>query len=183
MKNTIVTLPLLLAAASIDGSAPTAPDPMSGAAEVVRELYDLVTFGPGATPDWDAVRALFVEDAVIVLRAGREEMSVFSLEGFVQDFVRFIEQYDVEETGFTERVLDLRGFAYRDIAHVLVRFDSAIPGSGREPGEGVDSFELVRLEGRWRIVSIVNERPTADEPIPAALFEGGVGPAERPGAR
>ena len=145
------------------------PDPASPTA-VVAQLYDLVTFGPGTTPDWDEVRSLFVEEAVVVLRTGRDEMTVFTLEGFVNDFVQFIEQAQVEKTGFTERILDLQELAYGDIAHVLVRFDSHIPGSGTPPGEGVDSFELIRRDGRWKIVSITNERPTADNPIPAGLF-------------
>ena len=144
----------------------------SGAEAVVTKLYDLVTFQAGTTPDWDEVRALFVDEAVVVLRTGREEMSVFSLDGFVADFVRFIEQSDVKETGFTERILGMKTFEYGDIAHVLVLFDSHVPGSDREPSEGIDSFELVRRGDDWRIVSIVNERPTPSNPIPDGLFDG-----------
>lgn len=169
-SSLLLALALPLACAGPRSVGPE-PDPaLDEPAAVVRELYDLVTFGPGTTPDWDAVRALFVDEAVVVLRTGRTQMTVFTLDGFVDDFVQFIEQAGVERTGFTERILDLDGFAYRDIAHVRVRFDSHIPGSGRAPGEGLDVFELVRSDGRWRIVSIVNERPTEDEPVPAALF-------------
>lgn len=92
------------------------------------------------------MRALFIEEAVVVLRTGREELSVFSLDGFVADFVEFIERAHVEETGFTERILDLRERSYGDIAQVLVHFDSHVPGSGRDPQPGVDNFELVRRE-------------------------------------
>ncbi len=160
----------MLASCMSTAEPPDVPTDPNTPSAVVTRLYDLVTFGPGTTPDWDEVRALFVEEAVIVLRTGRDEMSVFSLEGFVDDFVRFIEQAGVRETGFTERVLDLREITYGDIAHVLVRFDSHVPGSGRDPQEGIDSFELIRRDGRWQIVSIVNERPTADRPIPDELF-------------
>ena len=129
-----------------------------------------MTFDAGTTPDWTAVRSLFLEEAVVVLRTGREQMTVFSLDGFVDDFVQFIEQADVEKTGFTERILDMRVTTYGDFAQVLVRFDSHIPGSGREPREGLDSFELIRRDGHWRIVSITNERPRGGEPIPESLF-------------
>ena len=146
------------ACAAPAGEAQPPPEPPSGATKVVSELYDLVTFGPGTTPDWDAVRALFIEEAVIVLRTGRDQMSVFSLDEFVQDFVTFIETSDVERTGFTERMLDLRETRYGDMATVLVRFESEIPGSDRGAHPGFDSFELIRQAGRWRIVSVVNER-------------------------
>jgi len=151
---------------------PSAPEePRESAEDVVRRLYDLVTTEAGQTPDWDAVRSLFVEQAVICLRTSREELTVFDVDGFVADFVAFIERADVERTGFTERVLATRSTVYGDIAHVLVLFDSQIPGSGRPPGKGIDSFELIRREGRWRIVAITNERPSPGNPIPDELFD------------
>ena len=171
MRSALAPVVLTLAScASAAYREQAAQEPMSTPTGVVTELYDLVTFGAGTTPDWDEVRSLFIEEAVVVLRTGREQMSVFSLEGFVDDFVQFIEQAGVEETGFTERILDIQEFSYGDIAHVLVLFDSHIPGSGRVPHEGIDSFELIRREGRWWIVSIINERPTGDNPIPEDLF-------------
>jgi len=166
----LVALLLVVACASPAGPERAGQGPAGGPARTVTELYDLVTFSPGTTPDWDRVRALFVEEAVVVLRTGREEMSVFSLEGFVQDFVQFIEQANVEATGFTERILELRVNRFGDWAQVLVRFESWIPDSGRAPSEGLDSFELIRRADGWRIVSILNERPSADRPIPADLF-------------
>ena len=171
MQRLTAAVVLVLAACASPGDLPQAPtdDPHGTPAGVVAELYDLVTFGPGTTPDWDEVRSLFVEEAVVVLRTGREEMSIFSLEGFVNDFVQFIEQAEIVKTGFTERILDMRVFSYGDIAHVLVKFDSHVPGSERAPNEGLDSFELIRRDGRWRIVSIINERTTADNPIPEDL--------------
>jgi len=166
---------LLLVAAALASCASTTEVPAMnetntpGAA--VAELYDLVTFGSGQTPDWDRVRSLFVDEAVIVLRTGREEMTVFSLDGFVADFVKFIEDADVVTTGFTERILDTREVTFGDIAQVLVKFDSHIPGSDRAPREGLDSFELIRRDERWLIVSIVNERPVGGDRIPGHLFD------------
>jgi hypothetical protein len=93
-------LPLLLAAylwiPSVAGDRLAAQDgpPASGpgsAEAVVRELYDLVTFPAGATPDWDRGRSLFLPEGVVVLRTTRTATTVFSVEGWVQDFVDFIE--------------------------------------------------------------------------------------------
>ena len=133
---------------------------------LIEEIYDLVSFPAGTTPDWDVVRNLFIPEAVVVLRTSRDGSTVFSVDGFVQDFVTFIEQANVEQTGFTERILDMRTFVWGDIAHVLVLFDSDIPGDGRDPRAGVDSFQLIKRDGRWRIASITNERPSADRPLP-----------------
>ncbi len=56
------------------------------AREVVEELYRLVTFDAGTTPDWDRVRSLFADEAIVVLRTGRDQMTIFSLDGFLNDF-------------------------------------------------------------------------------------------------
>jgi hypothetical protein len=136
---------------------------------VVRELYDLVTFPAETTPDWDQLRALFLPEAVVVLRTSREETSVFSLEGFVQDWLRFIEDSNVKETGFAERIIRTHSVEFGDIAHVWVLYEAEIPGWERPPQAGVDSFQLVRREGSWRIASITNEIPTPERPIPEVL--------------
>ena len=141
------------------------------AREVVEELYRLVTFDAGTTPDWSRVRSLFAKEAVVVLRTGRDAMTIFTLDGFVNDFVQFIEERDVEKAGFTERILKMKSTVYGDIAHVLVLFDSHIPGSERAPRPGLDSFQLIRDAGRWTIISITNDRPSPGHPIPDDLFQ------------
>lgn len=165
----------LLLAAPLSGIAqvPGSQEEANSAEGVVHELYDLVTFPAGTTPDWDQARALFLPESVVVLRTGREATSVFTLEGWIQDFVSFIEGSNVEETGFTERIIRTHATVFGDIAHVWVLYEAEIPGRGRPPQQGVDSFQLVRREGGWKIASITNEIPTPDRPIPEVLREGG----------
>jgi len=138
---------------------------------LVSALYDAVTFPAGQTPDWDHVRAMFLPEAVIVLRTSWEATSVFSLDGFVEDFVHFIEQAKVGEKGFSEKIVRTRATVFGEIAHVLVLYEAHITGSARDPQQGVDSIQLVQREGRWWIASIVNELPTAERPLPAELQE------------
>ena len=162
----IISMALIPCAA---GEAGRAASPT--AREVVEELYRLVTFDAGTAPDWDRVRSLFADEAVVVLRTGLDEMTIFSLDGFVNDFVQFIEQSDVETTGFTERILKMKTTVYGDIAHILVLFDSHINGSTTPARQGIDSFQLIREADRWKIISITNERPSPGNPIPTALFD------------
>jgi hypothetical protein len=136
---------------------------------VVRALYDFVTVEAGTTPDWSAVRSLFLPEAVIVLRTTRTETTVFSVDGFVDDFVRFIERAGVERTGFAERIVRLRPWAFKDLAHVLVLYEATIPGSGRPAQQGIDSFAVVRKDGRWWIAAITNDIPDPANPVPPEL--------------
>jgi hypothetical protein len=140
---------------------------------VVRELYDLVTWEAGSLPDWDRLRALFLPQTIIILRSSRTATTVLSLDGFVDLWLRDIEGYNLGETGFTERIVRLQATEFGDLAHVWVLYEAEIPGSGRPAQPGVDSFQMARQNGEWKIVSITNEIPTPDRPIPELLRGGG----------
>jgi len=147
------------------------PDSASATAEgAVRELYRLVSFAPGATTDWGKVRSLFLPEAVIFLRTSRTASTVFTLEGFIADFAAFDTLPAVVQNGFTETIVRLRPTVFRDIAHVLVLYEATIPGSPRPPQQGVDSFQLIRRDGRWWIVSVANDIVTPETPVPAELL-------------
>jgi hypothetical protein len=175
MSRTV--LAVILACLSV-GSAPAGAQPPDEAApvstpqEVVASLYDMVSFDAGdPLPDWDKVRALFLPQAVIELRTSREATSIFTLEEFVNDFVTFIETSNAAERGFTETIVRTKAMVMGDMAHVLVLYEPKMGDSTRKPYQGVDSFQLVRTDGTWRIACVVNEVATEDRPVPEALRE------------
>ena len=136
---------------------------------VVRGLYTLVTFEAGTTPDWEKVKSMFIDEAVIVLRTGRDSTTQFTVNTFIKDFVNFIERADAIKTGFTEEIITIEKIIFGDIAHFLVLYEASIPGSSRPPMQGIDSFQLIKKDGRWWIVSVTNEIPTPDNPVPTIL--------------
>jgi hypothetical protein len=135
----------------------------------VRNLYRLVSFRPGQTTDWAKVRALFLPEAVVVLRTSRTATTVFSLDGFINDFIRFDTIPAVARSGFTETIIRLRPMVLGNVAHVLVLYEAQVTGSQRPPQQGVDSFHLVRQDERWWVVSIMNEVLAPERPVPAEL--------------
>jgi hypothetical protein len=140
---------------------------------VVRDLYAMVTFPVGTTPDWSEFRALFLPEVVVVLRTSPQATSVFTLEGFIEDWLRFIEGFNIAETGFAERIIRTHSTEFGDIAHIWVLYEAEIPGRGRPPQRGVDSFQLVRRDGQWKIASVLNELPMPGREIPEVLRGGG----------
>ena len=149
--------------------SPPADSTLLSPESVVRAVYRLVSFGPGQQTDWAPVRNLFLPEAVVVLRTSRTETTVFPLEGFINDFVRFDTIPAVARNGFRETVVRLHATTYRDIAHVLVLYEAEVLNLPRPPQRGIDSWELVRREGRWWIASVTNEIVTPDVPIPATI--------------
>ena len=144
---------------------PSSPTPES----TVNKLYDLVTFEAGSPPDWEEVKSLFIETAVVVLRTSRIGSTVFTLNGFIEDFVRFAGDERVKEGGFSEKIKKMESLIFGDIAHILVVYEASIPGTTTPPQLGLDSMHLIRKENGWKIVSIINEVPTPDRPLPEKL--------------
>lgn len=62
----------------------------------------------------------------------------------------------------------MKAWEYGDMAHVLVLYEAQITGFDR-PSQGVDSWLLVRKEGRWLIAGVTNEVVTAALPVPPEL--------------
>lgn len=156
--------------------APASPAPAS-ATDLVAGLYTLVSSSGGVLPDWNKVRACFLKEAVIVLRTSRTALTVFSLEGFIKDFVDFYERpfkrgqatAVPKDNGFTEKVIRLKAWEYGDMAHVLVLYEAKITDFPMAPQQGVDSWLLVRRDGRWQIAAATNEVVTPDRPVPPEL--------------
>jgi hypothetical protein len=46
-----------------------------------------------------------------------------------------------------------------------------LPNSPKPPQRGIDSFQLLKKEGGWWIVLIINEIPRPGVPIPEELLE------------
>jgi len=134
----------------------------------VKNLYAAISFKPGVPIDWDNVEGMFLDEAVITLRASKEKVSVFTVGQWVQDFKDFIVGRELENIGFNESIAGIKAFEFGDMAHVLVLYEPRIPGIDSDR-QGVDSIHLIRQEGRWKIVSILNELPTAERPVPDIL--------------
>lgn len=167
-------LAALVLAPALRAQVPSVPvaaaDTAAATAEgTVRALYRLVSFAAGETTDWARVRALFLPQAVVVLRTSRTETNVFDLDGFVQDFVTFDSIPAVARSGFTETIVRLRSMVLGNVAHVLVLYEAHVTGSTRAPSQGVDSVHLVRRGERWWIVSLMNEVLAPERPLPAEL--------------
>lgn len=173
-RSTLPLVSLLLLAPCIaqlsaQGQKPVPDSALTTAEGTVRLLYQLVSFAPGDSTDWARVRSLFLPQAVVFMRTSRTESTVFPLDGFIADFVAFDTLAVVRRGGFTETVVRLRSTVFRDIAHVLVLYEAVAPAMNRPPQQGVDSFQLMRKDGRWWIVSITNDIVSPETPVPPEL--------------
>jgi hypothetical protein len=140
--------------------------------DLVAAIYDEVSSTGGDQPDWGRVRSRFDENAVIVLRATREETRLMDVDAFIQDFVDFYQRIGPDGQGFKETVVSIQALEYGNIAHCYVVYEAAILGSERPPQRGLDSWHLMKRDGRWWVVSVINESEAVAGPIPAEAIAG-----------
>ncbi|HSG01509.1 MAG TPA: hypothetical protein VLA20_10270 [Vicinamibacterales bacterium] len=181
MKGPTRTIALAVAAVLL--SAPSllgvrqqqarAGDAFAEPERLLTSLYAAVTFKAGSLPDWTYVRSMFIDEAVVLLRTTRTDTTVFSVDGFVADFERFIAEARVADQGFVERIHAMRSWVFRDMAHALVLYSACIPGRERPPQLGIDSFLLQRRDGRWWITALTNDIVDEAHPVPRELWEPG----------
>jgi hypothetical protein len=179
MRSARLTV-LAVLAATVLAPAPTAAagEPPATAEAAARAIYDAVSAPAGSVPDWQRVRALFLPEAVVVLRTSRTATGVFTLDGFVRDFVDFYEKprkvgermLSPCELGFAERVIEARARELGEIAEVTVLYEARIVGLDRPPTRGVDLWLFTRRDGRWLAAAVVNEVVSAERPLPPDWF-------------
>jgi hypothetical protein len=134
--------------------------------DLIRDIYVAVSAKNSESVDWQKVRSMFNEKAVVILRTSRDKSTQFTADGFIQDFKDFYQKPEVKANGFGEKILRMKAMVYNDIAFIATVYSAEITGSQRPPSRGVDLWLLGKKDGIWKIASIVNEVIPAGEELP-----------------
>jgi len=164
-KSWAAGLCIMLLMTGVNGQSVNSPEE-DGAVTLIRQIYDEVS-SDGSTPvDWDLVRSFFLEEAVVVLRSSAQGHTIFTLDGFIQDFKDFYENPVVQESGFREEIIRIKPQIYRDAASIGVVYEAAITGSERPPQQGIDFWILIKRDNQWKVIGISNEIIPPGQAIP-----------------
>ena len=168
---------VLLAAGATGCSAPAVGPPAAGDSDVraieemLETLYAAFCFDAGGEADWEGMRALFVDGAAFVAPLGPGEPArAVGADQFVADFRAFIADSEEGRTGFHERVVGLRIDRFGTVAHAFVAFEGFVPGEGVARTRGLDSIQLVRDAGQWKLVSFTTQYESEDRPRPGRFL-------------
>ena len=135
------------------GAVEIEPEILASPARMVEECYRLISFPPGAAPQWDRFRQLFSPKAVLALRVFPEDgaVTVMTLEEYMVHQMRA----GMTEHGYTETIINHSTSVFGDIAEARVDFTMTFGGASPVPA--LDVFQLARREGRWWIVCIISD--------------------------
>ncbi|MCW5871651.1 MAG: hypothetical protein KIS61_30650 [Candidatus Eremiobacteraeota bacterium] len=120
--------------------------------QLVRELYRSISFQSKQPPDWTALKGCFWDRAQLI-RAGLSGIEHYNLERFIE----WVEQARANGLGsFQEEETDASTHMMGSLAHRASHYRATIEGGAIE---GVNSIQMLKCQGQWRIISLLWDVP------------------------
>ena len=119
---------------------------------LMQAFYEVISFEEGGAPDWDCMADLFSKHARIT-RVTPEAIDYLDLSSFRAMAEELLEVGAF--TSFFERELDRRMDRFGEVIHVASAYETRTsPGAVDYLERGVNSLQLIREDGSWKIVSL-----------------------------
>jgi hypothetical protein len=128
----------------------------------IRGVYEVISGPPGQKREFDRMRSLFAPGATLKA-IGPRGLRGGSLEDYISRNKNVLER-----EGFTERELGRRLEIWGGLATAWSAYDGRT-ANGSFHERGINSFQLVKIDGKWLIASILWEEATPNNPLPADL--------------
>lgn len=126
-------------------------------------VYAVISGPPGKARDWARMRTLFTPDARLSA-IGAKGVQGGTVEEYIAKSGAMLTR-----VGFTERELARRVELYGDLAHAWSSYEGTGDG-GKLKVRGINSFQLVRQNGKWLVQSIFWQAEAPTRPIPVDML-------------
>ena len=136
----------------------------------VAAFYASVSHGPGAAPDFERMRSIFLYVGMIVPpKPAGENFAVSDVDGLADRYEKSAAaRKEKAATGLVEREIARRTDCFGNVCHVFSTYESRFTEADAKPFErGIHSIQLLRDGRRWWIASVAWEVERPDNPIPA----------------
>jgi hypothetical protein len=153
----------LLVAAAVAASQPSKAD-LAGIDRAIRGVYEVISGPPGQKRDFDRMRSLFAPNATMKA-IGPKGLRGGSVEDYITRNAAVL-----EKDGFTERELGRRVEVWGGLATAWSAYDGRT-ANGSFHERGINSFQLVKVDGKWLVASVLWQEETPDNPLPADLIK------------
>ncbi|HWJ58244.1 MAG TPA: hypothetical protein VNR68_01155 [Sphingomicrobium sp.] len=154
-----------LLAAALTSAPPANAADLAGIDQAIRGVYDVISGPPGQKRDFDRMRAMFAPGATMKAIGPKGLRG-----GTVEDYIGRNSTI-LEKDGFTERELGRRVEVWGGLATAWSAYDGRT-ANGNFQERGINSFQLVKVDGKWLVASILWQEATSENPLPTDLIQG-----------
>jgi len=138
--------------------------------QAISELYAVISGPVGQARDWEAFRAMFAEQANMMVSnpqaEGPSRLLVLTPEEDVERSGAML-----VDTGFNEREIGRHAERFGNLVHVFSAYEGVMQTpAGERTMRGVNSVQLLRTSAGWKILNIAWEAETPQNEVPASLL-------------
>jgi hypothetical protein len=144
------------------GSAASRAD-LAGIDRAIHGVYDVISGPPGQKRDFERMRSLFAPGALLRV-IGPKGIRGGTLDEYINRNAAVL-----EKEGFTERELGRRTEVYGNLATVWSSYDGRT-ANGSFHERGINSFQLVKVDGKWLVASILWQEEGKQFPLPTDMI-------------
>lgn len=170
--KTLKTLAVAAATLASLVAAPAMADDRSDIEATIDALYDVISGPVGEARDFDRMRSLFVENASMgAVGAGPDGQGrgmVFGVEGYIERSGEWLVENGFDETA-TRTDIDIWG----EIAVARSSYEGTNGRTGEVFLIGVNFITLFKIEGEWKVASILWRQQTEAIPVEEAFVYSG----------
>ena len=171
MKGFVIAAAAALIAAPAAAQAPASSADLVAIDKAITDVYAVISGPPGQKRDFAKMRAMFAPNALLRVITPTKGVRGGTLDDYIAKSGPIL-----EKEGFTERELGRRTEVYGNLASVWSSYDGRT-ANGSFHERGINSFQLVKVGGKWLVASILWQEEGTQFPLPADMA-GGKGKAK-----
>lgn len=170
-------VPARMTPPAAEGASEAIPADVESVDAIIKAYYDTMSGPAGEARDWGRMRSLFIPDARLVTSrvtgAGTIPV-VLKLDDFIQINGSYFEQGGYFETELSRKVDQFGSIAQAFSTYASRRaLDDEAPYS-----RGINSFQVMQMDDRWWIVTIMWDFERPENPIPERYLTATPDPGE-----
>ena len=140
------------------------PEDVSSPDTIIKAMYECIS-GPAGKRNWHRLRSLYLDGARLIPTGKRLHkeggLRVMSIDEWIEDVQDYFADNDFYETEIV-RHMD----RYGDIIQAFSTYEARNSLDGPPIARGINSIQLLHLDGRWWIVAVMWDNESKDNPIP-----------------
>jgi hypothetical protein len=132
---------------------------------VITSIYESISFTADKDPDYEAFKNFFIDNGQLI---SVSDTSSYTLTP--EDYEQMMQKQ--RQSGaviaFTEEELYRKTETYGSIKHVFSTYKTYLETpDGTETARGINSIQLLKKNGEWKIVSLIWYEENKTHPLPA----------------
>ena len=140
------------------------PEDVGSPDTIIRAMYECIS-GPAGERNWNRLRSLYLDGARLIptgIRLEEEDcLQAMSIDEWIEDVKDYFAENDVYEMEIMNH-MDRFG----NIIQVFSTYETRDKPDGAPTARGIKSFQLLKHQGRWWIVTVARVVESDDNPIP-----------------